>query len=273
MRLSELLNRAPDAAPLQIESFWGSSVEWDEDPDEERTNLPWGYHEEIRVGRVVRNHICLTCGDMRSFVSGETLSCLVVGERALSIDVALRCSACEAGAEAWFLVGSHHDLLAASPEMYLQRFSENRRDVASRPGSHAELIDDLLERAQIAFDDGLGAGSMVYLRKVFEMVTVQVASVQGIPLIGKKGGKKTFRDVLKDVDDGHHIIPREFSDNGYALYSELSEVIHAEFDESAALDKFEPCRRLVVGVVMGIRNSQRMSDAVAQLGWSSGEMT
>lgn len=271
MRLAELLNKAPDTTPRQVESFWGSATEWDEDPDEDREDLSWGYHEEISVGRVVRNHVCLNCRDFRSFVSGEKLSCLVVGERALSIDVPLRCSGCEATAEAWFIVGSNHDLLAPSPEMYLQRFSENRRDAASKPSPHvADQVDDLLERAQIAYDDCLGAGSIVYLRKVFEISTVQAANAIGVGTENEKGKRRRFGELLKEVDRKSGIVPDEFSSNGYQLFSELSSVIHGSADEGEALTKYNPCRRLVIGIVENIRNKYEMSQAVAALGWKTG---
>ena len=271
MRLAELLNRAPDTAPRQVESFWGSAADWDGDFDDALEALPWGYHEEISVGRVVRNHLCLHCRDIRSFVSSERLSCLVVGERAISIDVPLRCSGCEATAEAWFIVGSNNDLLAPSPEMYLQRFSENRRDVARESSlDFNDQVDDLLERAQIAFDDGLGAGSMVYLRKVFEILTVQAGKATGVYSKTEKGKRKRFGDFLKEVDQKSGIIPGEFSENRYLLFSELSDVMHGSADEREALSKYSPCRRLVIGIVDNIRNNNEMSQAVAALGWNTG---
>lgn len=271
MRLAELLNKAPDTRPRQVENFWGSAAEWDDDIDDDREELPWGYHEEISVGRVVRNHVCLSCRDVRSFVSSEKLSCLVVGERAISIDVPLRCSGCEATAEAWFLVGSNSDLLAPSPEMYLQRFSENWRDVASESSPDLnDQVDDLLERAQIAFDDRLGAGAMVYLRKIFEILTVQAGKATGISSKTEKGKRKRFGELLKEVDQKSGIIPGEFSNNSYLLFSELSDVMHGSADEREALSKYPPCRRLIIGIVDNIRNNNEMSQAVAELGWNTG---
>lgn len=270
MRLAELLNRAPDTTPRQVESFWGSAVEWDTDPDDDLEELPWGYHEEISVGRVVRNHVCLNCRDIRSFVSGDRLSCLVVGQRALSIDVPLRCSGCEATSEAWFIVRSNNDLLAPSPEMYLERFSENRRDTAREPSTD---IDDLLELAQIAYDDRLGAGSMVYLRKVFEISIVQAANAIGVDTKTSNGKRRRFGEVLKEVDQKSGIVPLEFSSNRYQLFSELSDVMHGSADEGEALTKYGPCRRLVIGIVENIRNKSEMARAVAALGWGAEEST
>ena len=123
-------------------------------------------------------------------------------------------------------------------------------------------------RAQIAFEDRLGAGAMIYLRKIFELVTWQSAVAFGIPTTGPQGRRKTFKALLREVDTSCQIIPTEFSDNGYTLFSELSEVIHGDSDEAKALSKYEPCRRLVFGVVSNIRNKREIAQAIASLGWN-----
>lgn len=255
MRLSEVLNAAPDTTSAQVENFLGYR------------KIAWGKHKLMTVGKVVRNHFCLSCGDIRSFVSSEVLSCLITAESAVSIDVALRCSGCESGAEAWFLMGCENDLYSQAPEVYLQRFTENRRDVAGSQGLVVEQIDDLLERAQIAFDDSLGAGAMVYLRKIFEVVTSQTANVAGLSTRRSNGKKKDFRTLLEEVDAASHIIPSEFSEDGYTLFSELSEVIHGESNELRALEKYDPCRRLILGIVNNIRNREELAEAITSLGW------
>lgn len=257
MRLSEVLNAAPDTAAAQVENFLGYR------------KIAWGKQKPITVGRVVRNHFCLSCGDIRSFVSSETLSCLVSGDSTLSIDVALRCSGCESGAEAWFLLGCDDDLYAQAPEIYLQRFTENRRDIAGGQGFQVEQIDDLFERAQIAFDDSLGAGAMVYLRKIFEAVTSQAADAIGLSTRRSNGKRKDFRSLLAEVDATSQIIPSEFSNDGYTLFGELSEVIHGDSDELRALEKYEPCRRLILGIVNNIRNREEFAAAITSLGWPS----
>lgn len=257
MRLSEVLNNAPDTSRAQVENFLGSR------------KIAWGKQKPITVGKVVRNHFCLSCGDTRSFVSSETLSCLVSGESVLSIDVALRCSGCESGAEAWFLVRCDDDLYSQAPKVYLQRFTENRRDIAGSQGLQIEQIDDLFERAQVAFDDSLGAGAMIYLRKIFEAVTARTALAVGIPTQRSNGKRKDFRSLLEEVDASSHIIPPEFAEDGYTLFSELSEVIHGDSDELHALEKYDPCRRLILGIVNNIRNREELAEAVTSMGWPS----
>ncbi len=252
MRLSEVLNKAPDTSELQVEGFLGSR------------RIPWGQSKKVEIGKVIRNYFCRRCMDSRTFISGESLYCLVTGPSSVSLDVTLRCSACESPMEAWFLVGCTDDLYSYTPTVRLERFTENRRDVA---GGAASQIDDFLERAQIAYDDHLGAGAIIYLRKVFELITSQVAEVAGISLLTARNKRKTFKDLLREVDETKKIIPAEFASNGYKLFGELSEIIHGDADEAEALRKFLPCRQLVLGVVLNVRNNEGIAEAIAALGW------
>lgn len=248
-----MLNKAPDASRVQVEGFLGLRT------------LAWGQHRRIAVGRVFRNYFCRQCGSDRTFASGETLSCVITGERTVSIDVGLRCMACASSMEAWFLVGAQEDLFALSPFVHLERFTENRRDTAGRQGAQAGKIDDLFERAQIAFEDGLGAGALIYLRKIFEMVTAEVAGAVGIPTTTARGRSKPFKSLLEEVDTTSHIVPEEFSKNGYRLFSELSDVIHGEAEEGVALLKYEPCQQLVLGIVNNVKTKQAMRAAAVNL--------
>ena len=254
MRLADVLGRAPSTAAHQVERFLGAK------------RVGWGQHRNINAGQIIRNYFCLTCGDVRTFFSSKLLSCLVTSSESISIDVSLKCSACGTRTEAWFLVGAD-DVFGQAPTVHIERYTEHRGDTASDGGA-ADQVDDLLERAQIAHDDRLGAGSMVYLRKIFEISTVQAAKAIGISTKMDKGARKRFRDLLKEVDQKSGIVPREFSSNGYQLFSDLSEVMHGSADEGEALAKYVPCRRLVIGIVDNIRNNNEMSQAVAALGWT-----
>jgi len=188
----------------------------------------------------------------------------------VSIDAALKCSACGSRTEAWFLVGCDDDIFGQAPTVFIERYTENRGDVAA-DGHETQIVDDLLERAQIAHDDRLGAGAMVYLRKVFEVATVEAAKSVNVSTTNKTGHRKRFKDLLKEVDAVSDIVPREFSNDGYQLFSELSEVIHGSSGEAEALGKYLPCRRLVIGIVDNIRNNDEMARAVTALGWRRGD--
>lgn len=255
MRLSEVLNRAPDSESTQVENFLGTR------------RIGWGQHKKIEVGRVVHNFFCRTCGDLRTFASGDSLQCLVAGDQLVSIDATLKCPVCASSVEVWYVVASEGDLYAQAPVVCLERYTENRRDLVGGVGTGAGQFEDLLERAQTAYENQLGAGSMVYLRHIFEAITTEVATVAGMSTTRPSGARKPFRELLEEVDGKHHIVPARFSSNGYRLFSELSEVIHGGSSEEVALLKFLPCRQLILGVINNVKGDQAMAHAIDALGW------
>ena len=256
MRLSDVLSKAPDHTTFQVESFLGAR------------RIGWGQYRKIRVGKVALNYFCLQCEDNRTFLSGDELSCLIAGEKVISVDACLKCPICDTSIETWFLVECEDNFFSQAPHVHLERFTEQKRNSVTRVRAGGYEFGDLLERAQTAYDYRLGAGSMVYLRKVFETITIQVAEAMEIPTTKGNGKRKPFRELLTEVDRQHHIIPAEFSTNSYQLFSELSDVIHGEADESEALTKYLPCHRLVVGIIDNVKNSREMRRAVDSLGWN-----
>ncbi|MFF5109852.1 hypothetical protein [Streptosporangium sp. NPDC000509] len=234
--------------------------------------LPWGKHKTIEVGKVAINFKCKTCDNVRTFMSGDKLSCLGVGDRVVSIDACLKCPVCKATVEAWFLVVSRDELDGQAPTVRLERYVDNRRGMASRVEVGAGDFDDLLERAQLAYEVQLGTGAMVYLRKIFEAITKQVADIAGISTTGNNGGRKPFRNLLQEVDEQHHIIPAAFSSDGYKLFSELSEIVHGDSSEEIALQKYHPCRSLVIGIIRNVASDQEMKRAIDALGWTINQL-
>ena len=70
------------------------------------------------------------------------------------------------------------------------------------------------------------------------------------------------------MDKQKHIIPEEFSKNGYQLFSELSEVAHGDnISEKDALLKYEPFRRLVIGIIEKVKNDTELAEIKNKLGW------
>jgi len=256
MRLADVLSKAPDGAVYQIEGFLDGRP------------LSWGKHKNLNVGKVFRNFHCQQCGDQRSFQSGNSLTCLGLGDRAVSIDATLRCPGCEGTVEVWFIVGSDNDIFGLAPNVRLERYTENLRNNAVRLGVVTGQFAELLSRAQQAYEAGLGAGAMVYLRKIFELITYEVAEIQGVVVVSENGWRRPFRKVLKEVDEARQIIPPRYRSNGYTLFSELSGVIHGDSDEADALLKFEPCRELVLGVLHEVNRDNVFAKAVEDLGWN-----
>lgn len=257
MRLSDVLSKAPDRTEAQVERFLLSE-----------RRLGWGKHATINVGKVTHNFHCRSCEETRTFLSGDRLSCLMVGENLVSIDATLKCSACTSSVETWFLVASDEDLYMPAPIVRIERYTENLRDKADRIGTASGPFADLVKRADLAYESQLGAGSMIYLRKIFEMITTEVADISGIATTGRKGGRLNFKELLQRVDTTRSIIPQRYSSNGYQLFSELSEVIHGDSSEAEALSRFKPCRQLVLGVVEEVNRDNVFAKAIDELGWA-----
>lgn len=177
---------------------------------------------------------------------------------------------CGTTVQVWFLVESKNDITSAAPEIRIlkrtEKLSSAVRINTNRYGNFAVLLD----KAELAYRDELGAGAIVYLRKIFEMVTLNTAKEKGINTHTEKGKRRPFKELLDDVESNCHIVPEEFSNNGYKLFGELSDVIHGEFDEELGLKKFEPLYRLVIGILENVRNKREYKDAMKLLEWPEG---
>jgi hypothetical protein len=108
---------------------------------------------------------------------------------------------------------------------------------------------------------------MIYLRKIFESITIEVAEIANIAIVTPKGKRRPFRVVLQEVNEQRNIIPQRFSSDGYQLFSELSEVIHGNSSEDEALTKFKPCLQLVLGIVEEVNRDNVFAKAIDDLGW------
>ena len=88
--------------------------------------------------------------------------------------------------------------------------------------------------------------------------------------MNSKEQRKTFKDLLTEVDEKCAIIPVEFSNNGYKLFGKLSDVVHGEYDEEIALEKFSAFYRLVTGIIENIKSKEEFQSAQQALGFSEG---
>ncbi|MFF9137531.1 hypothetical protein ACF09G_08210 [Streptomyces albogriseolus] len=258
--MSDLLSKAPERTATRVEGFLDDR------------ELKWGKHKKIKVGKVFHNFHCKTCDDQRTFESGDELYCLGLDEHTVSIDATLRCTACQSSVETWYLVASNEHISGFSPEVRIERYTENLRDRAERIGKAPGQFGDLVRRAQIAYDVELGAGAMVYLRWILESITYEVAEIAGIPTTGKNNKRLTFKDLLERVNEERRIIPQRFSSNGYKLFGELSEIIHGNSTEEEALKKFKPCLQLVLGVVEEVNRDNVFAKAIDELGWGADDI-
>ena len=258
MRLSEVLSKPPTLEFKQIEGFLGGRV------------LVTGKQKKILVGKIALNYYCKNCGDLRTFSSGEEVYCIGVNNHLVSIDSVLSCH-CGTSVQVWFLVDCDGDISGPAPEIRILKRSEKLSTNVLLDKEQYGEFSELIEKARRAHRDRLGAGAMVYLRKIFEQITSQTATAAEIPCTNGNGKKKPFRVLLEEVDRKCSIIPREFSENGYRLFGELSDIVHGEYNEDLALIKYESLDRLVIGVLDNVRNNSELMSAVCSLGWNNSD--
>lgn len=259
MRLSDVLSKPPRLQYVQVDGFLVNKKGY------------LGQKVNISVGAVALNYFCTNCDDLRTFSSKGSLNCIFVNKQLISIDCVLSCG-CGATVQVWFLVECKGDITSPVPEIRIlkktERLSNTVKINSNKYGSYAILLD----KAEQAYRDGLGAGAIVYLRKIFEMATIQAANAVDIDYPKyQSGNPKNFSALLQEVDKKCEIIPKEFSENGYRLFKELSAVVHGDFDEEFGLKKFAPLHRLVIGILENIRNKAEFAEAMRSLGWNDEE--
>lgn len=254
MRLSDVLSKPPNKEYVQIDAFLLNKTG------------KTGQKVDISVGKIALNYFCTTCDDIRTFSSGEKLTCIFVSKNLISVDCVLICG-CGASIPVWFLIESKNDITGQAPAIRILKKSVKLSDMVRINDNRYGEFTPLLDKAMQAYTDGLGA--VVYLRKIFEKITVKTAKAVNIEYAQYEGGNpKNFSDLLKKVDEKCAIIPKEFSENGYKLFRELSSVVHGEYDEEAGLKNFEALHRLVIGILENVINHKELLDAITVLGWN-----
>lgn len=258
MQLSDVLSKHPDKEYKQIDGFLIN-----------KKGMA-GQKVDVSVGSVALNFYCKNCEDMRTFYSKPSLSCIFVNKNIVSIDCMLTCR-CGTSVPAWFLVESNNDITGLAPEVRIMKKNARLSEHVTNSPRYGEY-STLLDKAELAYNEGLGAEAIVYLRKVFEKITIQSAEAMNIEYSKHPGGNpRNFKDLLIKVDKQCSIIPAEFSANGYKLFQELSNVVHGEYDENLGLNKFDSLYRLVIGILDNVNNHKEILEATAALGWDNGK--
>ena len=256
MRLSDVLSKPPSVRYEQVENFMGNR------------KISIGKSKRLYVGKVALNFRCNRCGDTRTFLSDKELNCIQISEHLVSIDCGLYCTVCGASIPIWFLVDAEETIYQSYPKVRIIKRTAKFSDLVSPDTSVYKDYAILLDKAERAYQDELGAGAIVYLRKILESITFQIARRESIMIKKEKGSNRPFKLILEEVDAKRHIIPSEFSQNGYRLFGELSDVVHGDYDETIGLKKYASLRRLVVGVLDNIKNSEELLEATASLGFT-----
>jgi len=255
MRLNGVLSKPPKQDYVQIEGFL----------TDKKGNI--GQQVELSIGKIALNYYCSNCEDIRTFYSKDKLCCIFVNTHIISIDCVLSCC-CNVNVQVWFLIEAENDIRNQSPNVRILKRSENLPNIVRYNSMKYGVFTDLLEKAERAYRDDLGAGAIVYLRKIFEIITKQTATAENIAYTTDKGKRKTFKNLLTEVDAQCKIIPTEFSENSYKLFGELSDVVHGDYDEELGLQKFESFYRLVIGILDNINNKTELCAAIQALGWN-----
>lgn len=254
MRLSGMLSKEPIRDFCQVDGFLNSK-------------LKSGKQRQISMGTITLPFYCKECRDVLTFYSfNDKLVCTGIDERIISINTVLKCPRCNAVIPIWFLIESDEEKFEVQyPKVRILKRSyklfENVAVSEDKYGKYSEL----LEKANIAYNDNLGAGAIIYLRKVYEQIVIETAKIYGINMTTKKGTRRKFGELLKEVDSEASIVPVEFSKNGYTLFQKLSNVIHGEYDEQVALKQYPAFHRLVIGILDNINNNKELLNAIKEL--------
>lgn len=258
MRLSDVLSKAPTKEFIQVDGFL------------QNKKGKLGQQVNIDVGKVGVNYFCEICNDLRTFFSSNRLSVIFINKNLISINFILCCGRCNNTIPIWFLIESNDDITGQSPHVKIIKQSDNLINVSRMDFSKYKDYTKLLDKAKQAYNEDLGAGAIIYLRKVFEKVTIESAKAINLEYNKHKNGNpKNFCDLLKNVDKQCNIIPKEFSQNSYKLFRELSEIIHGECDDNIGISKFELLYRLIIGILDNINNNKELLAAIKELNWDT----
>lgn len=257
---------------IDIKKYFYS--EYETQDDEDMIGLQNGDFVEIDAGRIALNFYCKKCEDSRTFMSPDRLHALIINENLISIDAFLQCPVCKTELQVWFLL-EVKDMFTEEPKVkILKRTEKLSKNVSELRENSFGIYTDLLEKAMRASREGFGAGAIIYLRKVFEQVTSEAAKASNISTTyinsNGKEKRKNFKDLLTEVDTKCAIVPIEFSNNRYKLFGKLSDVVHGEYDEEIALEKFSAFYRLVTGIIENIKSKEEFQSAQQALGLSEG---
>ena len=257
---------------IDIKKYFYS--EYETQDDEDMIGLQNGDFVEIDAGRIALNFYCKKCEDSRTFMSPDRLHALIINENLISIDAFLQCPVCKTEIQVWFLL-EVKDMFTEEPKVkILKRTEKLSKNVSELRENSFGIYTDLLEKAIRASREGFGAGAIIYLRKVFEQVTSEAAKASNISTTyinsNGKEKRKNFKDLLTEVDTKCAIVPIEFSNNRYKLFGKLSDVVHGEYDEEIALEKFSAFYRLVTGIIENIKSKEEFQSAQQALGLSEG---
>lgn len=267
MRLSTILSEYTNKLPRQIESFIDKDryAYSEEDLTDETILVRHGDYIEISIGTIILNFQCSICNDTLTYKAKGATHCLIINDNIISIDCLFECveqetcKKCQETIQAWFIV-ELDDLFASSPSAKVLKASFKLPQFIKFKSENEDIYSQLLMKADFAYNERLGAGSIIYLRTIFEKLTHDVAKEKGInEIYTPKGKLKPFEQMLIKVDEKCSIIPKLYKENGYTLFRKLSEIAHGNSTEEEALKNYTSLKRLVQGILDNV-NTQRIQE-------------
>ena len=245
MRLSDILSTKPSADFKPVDGFLDGKI------------LNRGKLKKIDVGNIQMDFFCKKCNKMQSFclynpVKPCAIHCIGINEKMISIDCVLTCLFCESSIPVWFLSESENEIHSLNPRVRIIKYSDKLSEsVSYRPTSkYLELFD----AADKAYREGLGAGAIIYLRKIYEAIVSEIVKKHNI------NNTLSFKEKLKEANEKAHIIPHGLDDRKYELFQELSNIIHGEFDDKTALSEYPPLKELISSIVENIQTADRLKE-------------
>lgn len=287
MRLSSRLSDK-DKNHGEIESFIDSDkyTSLEEEATDGKFYISSGDFIEIQIGTISLPFYSTICEDSNSFISPKKLHCLIINKKMISIDCQLKCmdfdienlkcQKCNPYIPAWFLVEAD-DIFSNAPNINLVKQNFKLPENIKLPIEIEDKFSEWLAKAEIAYKERLGAGAIVYLRSVFEKITQEVGLSAGVTIKNDKDKLLNFREILKRVNSECAIIPPVYAENGYELFSKLSEIAHGNSDETTALKEYDALKRLVIGIIENvqkkneeIKNNAEIQKALIDVGFVTG---
>lgn len=245
MRLSDILSTKPSADFQPVDGFLDGKF------------LNRGKLKKIEVGNIQIDFFCKKCNKMQSFclynpVKPCSVHCIGINENMISIDCVLTCLFCETSIPAWFLIESENEIYAQIPKVRIIKYSDKLSEsVSYKPTSkYIELFD----AADKAYREGLGAGAIIYLRKIYETIVSEIVKKHNID------STLNFKEKLKEANKKAHIIPHGLDDRKYELFQELSNIVHGEFDDKTALNEYLPLKELINSIVENIQTADKLKE-------------
>ena len=263
MYIEDILSETPSADFVQVRKIFSNK-----DGGEIETPSR-GARRNLGKMNVISYYYCKECCGNVRFTSKGELNCVFISDRLISIDCVMVCR-CSSAIPVWYLVESLGDITGQAPEIRVlerkEKFNEKVWFVRS------DDYNELLDKSERAFRDGLGAGSLVYLRIILERMVRRIAKIEKVDetYIEDNGNKanKPFTRLLIDVDSKCKIVPLDYSGNNrQKLYGLLSGGAHGNINEKSSLEKFVPLKKLVVGILDNIKKKNEYQSAITELGW------